>query len=101
MRLILLIMCLWAGLVSDVAWPAIDCSRAKTNADLMICSNSKLAAAQEYMAWSFRQALRRGVNQDLLRDSQRAWYENERNVCNDAPCLLKAFEERSAELDSY
>ena len=101
MRLILLFMCLWAGLVSDVAWPAIDCSRAKTNADLMICSNSKLAAAQEYMAWSFRQALRRGVNQDLLRDSQRAWYEKERNVCNDTSCLLKAFEERSAELDSY
>lgn len=101
MRLMLLIMCLWVGLVSGAARAAIDCSRAKTNADLMICSNSKLAAAQEYMAWTFRQALRRGVDQDLLRDSQRAWYENERNVCDDASCLQKAFEERSAELDSY
>jgi uncharacterized protein len=94
-------MCVWACLVSASAVAAIDCSRAKTNADLMICSNSKLAAAQEEMAWSFRQALRRGVDQSLLRDSQRSWYHNERNGCNDAPCLLKAFEERSAELSNY
>ena len=101
MRLLSLILGLWICLTWDVAWAAIDCSRAKTNADLMICSNSKLAAAQERMAWTFRQALRRGVDQNLLRESQRDWYENERNVCNDAPCLLNAFDERSAELDDY
>ena len=101
MRLILLTMCVWICVGSGAAWAAIDCSRAKTNADLMICSNSSLAAAQEEMAWVFRQALRRGVDQILLRDSQRNWYENERNVCNDAPCLLKAFNDRSAELASY
>ena len=101
MRLILLTICVWICLVSGAALAAIDCSRAKTNADLMICSNSRLAAAQEEMAWTFRQALRRGVDQILLRDSQRTWCENERNVCNDAPCLLKAFEERSAELANY
>jgi len=101
MRLILLTICVWVCLVSGAAWAAIDCSRAKTNADLMICSNSRLAAAQEEMAWTFRQALRRGVDQNLLRESQRSWYENERNGCNDAPCLLKAFEERSAELANY
>ena len=101
MRLSLLLMPLLACLMSSHAGAVIDCSRAKTNADLMICSNSKLAAAQEEMAWVFRQALRRGVDQSLLRDSQRNWYENERNVCNDAPCLLKAFDERSAELANY
>jgi len=101
MRLILLTMCMWICVGSGAAWAAIDCSRAKTNADLMICSNSKLAAAQEEMAWVFRQAVRRGVDQILLRDSQRNWYENERNVCNDASCLLKAFNDRSAELASY
>jgi uncharacterized protein len=101
MRLILLTICVWVCFVSGAAWAVIDCSRAKTNADLMICSNSRLAAAQEEMAWTFRQALRRGVDQNLLRDSQRAWYEHERNVCNDAPCLLEAFEERSAELANY
>ena len=101
MRLILLTICVWICVGSGAAWAAIDCSRAKTNADLMICSNSQLAAAQEEMAWVFRQALRRGVDQSLLRDSQRNWYENERNVCNDAPCLLKAFNDRSAELANY
>ena len=101
MRLIMWTMCVWACLVSGAAWAVIDCSRAKTNADLMICSSSRLAAAQEEMAWTFRQALRRGDDQNLLQDSQRSWYENERNVCNDATCLLKAFEERSAELANY
>lgn len=101
MRLILLIMSSWVCLTSSDVWAVIDCSRAKTNADLMICSNSELAAAQERMAWTFRQALQRGVDRDLLQDSQREWYENERNVCNDAPCLFKAFDERGAELDAY
>jgi len=94
-------MGVWICLVSGAAWAVIDCSRAKTNADLMICSNSRLAAAQEEMAWTFRQDWRRGVDQSLLRDSQRSWYENERNVCKDAHCLLKAFDERSAELANY
>ncbi len=101
MRLILVFLFTWACLVPGAAFAAVDCSRAKINADLMICSNSRLAAAQEDMAWTFRQALRRGVDQNLLRESQRAWYENERNTCNDAPCLLKAFEDRSAELANY
>lgn len=101
MRLISPILCLCVFLNCGAAWAAIDCSRAKSNADLMICSNSKIAAAQEQMAWTFRQALRRGVDQHLLRESQRDWYENERNVCDDAECLVKAFDERSAELDNY
>jgi len=101
MRLISLMILSWSFLVSSNAGAVIDCSRAKTNADLMICSNSELAAAQEQMARTFREALRRGVDQNLLRDSQRAWYEHDRNGCNDAACLFKALEERSAELENY
>lgn len=101
MRLILLNLLVLICLTSGAASAAIDCSRAKSNADLMICSNSQLASAQEQMAWSFRQALRRGVDQDLLRESQRAWYENERNTCNDVACLMESFQKRSAQLDSY
>lgn len=101
MRLGSLTLFLFTCLVSHNALAVIDCSRAKTNADLMICSNRTLASAQEQMAKTFRQALRRGVDQNLLRDTQRSWYANERNACNDVQCLLDAFETRSAELDTY
>jgi uncharacterized protein len=101
MSLKLLSLAIGAVLVSANAAAATDCSRAKTNVDKLICSSSALAVAQEHMAWSFRQAVWRGVDPGKLRSSQLQWKAEVRDVCNDVPCLLKAFDERGAQLDNY
>ena len=101
MRLRTLLLALCVFLMSGVAAAAIDCSRAKTNTDKLICSSSRLGLAQEQMAFSFRQAVNRGVDPAMLRRSQQQWNDQVRNACNDVPCLLKAFDERGAELDNY
>jgi uncharacterized protein len=101
MKLTMLIAAVCALFVSNVALAAIDCSRARSNVDKLICSSSKLGMAQEQMAYSFRQAVNRGVDPGLLRRSQQQWQDEVRNACNDVPCLLKAFDERGAELDNY
>lgn len=88
-------------LMSSASWAAIDCSRAKTNVDKLICSSTELEVLQEAMAYSYRMAMRRGVDLELLRRTQQEWYDNVRNGCNDVPCLRKAFDQRGAELDNY
>ncbi len=82
------------------AWPAIDCSRARSNAEKMLCSNVRLMRADEQLALAYREAIRRGVNPQELIESQRTWITEARDVCNDAECMLKAYVDRISDLDS-
>ncbi|MBC8008151.1 MAG: hypothetical protein H7X76_08920 [Prolixibacteraceae bacterium] len=79
---------------------AFDCSRAKSNAEKLLCSNPRLAVADERMALAFRGAIHRGVDRRLLMETQRDWINDARDICNDVECMLKAYEERISELDS-
>ncbi|HEX4984531.1 MAG TPA: lysozyme inhibitor LprI family protein [Burkholderiales bacterium] len=79
---------------------AIDCSRAKTNAEKMLCSSSRLAAADERLARAYREALNRGVRPEVLLEGQRAWVRDARDACNDVECMLRAYEERTSELEN-
>jgi len=101
MRLNLLCIAFGGVLVSSAAFGAIDCSRAQNNVDKLICSSSRASSAENQMAWSYREAMRRGVDPHMLRRTQSEWQTQVRDACNDVPCLLKAFDERGAELDNY
>jgi len=79
---------------------AIDCSKAATNTEKLLCSNSRLAKADELLALAFREALHRGVKAQQLMDSQRVWIREVRDACNDVECLLHAYEERISELQN-
>jgi uncharacterized protein len=101
MRLNLMCFAVCSCLFSGAAAGAIDCSRAVTNVDKLICSSSRAAIAENQMAYSYREALRRGVDPQLLSRSQREWQEQVRDLCNDVSCLVKAYDERGAEIDNY
>ena len=79
---------------------ALDCSRARSNAEKMLCSNGRLALAEERMAYAFREAIRRGVDPSELMQSQRRWTTEIRDACNEVECMLKAYEDRTAELEN-
>ena len=89
-----------ALIVPASALAALDCSRAKTNAEKMLCSNSRLAEADERLAFAFRSAVHRGADPKELMEAQRVWIRDARDVCNDVECMLKAYEERISDLDS-
>ena len=101
MRLKLLWLVLCACVSSGAVLAAVDCSRAKSNVDKLVCSSSVLSLAEEEMAKSYRSAMRRGVDLRELQRTHIEWYEHVRNACNDVSCLLKAFDDRSAELENY
>ncbi len=77
-----------------------DCSRANTNTEKLLCSNSRLAVADQRMALAFRGAIRRGADSRTLMEAQRVWIHDARDVCNDVECMLKAYEERISDLDN-
>ena len=79
----------------------LDCSRAKSNAEKLLCSNSRLANADERMALAFRGAIHRGADPGMLMEAQRVWIHDARDVCNDVECMLKAYEERISDLDNH
>jgi uncharacterized protein len=88
-------------LVAPLPAPAaLDCSRARSNAEKMVCSNSRLALAEERMAYAFREAIRRGADPSTLMQTQRRWTTEIRDACNEAECMLKAYEDRTAELEN-
>jgi uncharacterized protein len=82
------------------AWAALDCSRAKTNSEKLLCSNSRLAEADARLAFAFRGAIRRGADPKEMMEAQRIWIRDARDACNDVECMLKAYEERISDLDN-
>ena len=86
--------------VTMASQAAVDCSRARSNSEKLICSNRTLMVAEELMAMSFRQAIHRGNDPKLLMESQGRWIREVRDTCNDAACMFQAYEQRAAELDN-
>jgi uncharacterized protein len=82
------------------ALAVVDCSHANTNTEKLLCSNSRLAEADQRMALAFRRALGRGADPQALMDSQRTWMREVRDACNEVECMLNAYEERISDLDS-
>lgn len=88
--------------VAAPAWGAINCYKPnKTGVETLICSNDRVAAADEQMALAFRDAFLRSRDREALVQEQDEWRKNVRDACNDVPCLLRAFQQRTSELETY
>jgi uncharacterized protein len=80
---------------------ATDCSRAKTNVERLLCSSDRLAVADQLLAIAFRGAFNRtDRREDLVADQER-WRKTVRDACNDVPCLVRAYEDRTSELETW
>lgn len=81
---------------------AQDCGRPKTVYERIVCSNDRVSEAHERFAFAYFNHYRRAMNDELrdaIRRGQREWELTVRDACMDVPCLLKAFEERTLELE--
>ncbi|MCU0868452.1 MAG: hypothetical protein MUF30_02460 [Burkholderiales bacterium] len=97
---LVVVLCLASGFCAEVL--AQDCSKPKSNTERLICSNDRVAAASERLAFAFLAAYRRMTTddaRDAMRRDQRQWEEGTRNACPDVPCLLQAYDERTLLLE--
>ena len=89
------------ALATAPVWAVTDCSRPKTSIDWLLCSNDKAALADNIMAAAFRDAFRRTDDKDALIQDQERWKREVRDACNDIPCLMRAFQDRTSELETW
>jgi uncharacterized protein len=80
---------------------ATDCSRARTNVERLLCSSDRVAAADQMMALAFRDAFNRTERREELLADQDRWRRDVRDRCNDVPCLVQAYEDRTSELETW
>ena len=78
-----------------------DCSKPKTKIDWMLCSSDRARMEEQRMARAFRDAANRTEDRRKLLDDQKDWTEHVRDACNEIACLLKAYQQRAEELETY
>lgn len=83
------------------AQAVVDCSRARSPIEKMLCSSQRAATADQRMAVAFRGAFARAADREALRADQLRWQAEVRDLCVEVDCLVKACEARSADLDDW
>ncbi|MGK5011781.1 lysozyme inhibitor LprI family protein [Janthinobacterium sp. MDB2-8] len=74
--------------------PGIDCSRAKSHVENLICTAPELVVADSDMTSAYRAAFRRSKNKNDLADFQDSWIKFNRDRCQDVECLILSYRER-------
>ena len=78
--------------------PSFDCTQATTDAEFLICSDENVSRADRLLARTYLSVSRRMANQASLQREQSVWRTNVRDSCEDAACMLGAYEARIAQL---
>lgn len=73
---------------------SFDCSLKLNEIEQLICDNEQLSDLDERLSKQYQ--LNKSSTKDAvsLRDSQRSWLRNERNLCSDIDCLSKVYQSR-------
>ncbi|MCE5244054.1 MAG: lysozyme inhibitor LprI family protein [Syntrophobacteraceae bacterium] len=96
-------VCIFTAALSLAAMNAaraagFDCSKASTEAERLICSDQQLSALDDRLSEAWRQAWKKSADREALKKAQQEWIKNGRDVCQDVPCMQKAYETRIASL---
>ncbi len=78
---------------------SLDCSKLVSTASRLVCGDTELSRADDELAAALALAMRSG-NKVTIRNAQRVWLREQRNVCTDKNCLLRAYLARIAEVRS-
>lgn len=78
---------------------SFNCAKAQTPVEHLICSDPQVSELDDRLGMAYRAAEVTGTWQPSeLGPDQKEWLKNVRNKCNDAPCLVRAYQARIAEL---
>ncbi|MDB5433062.1 MAG: hypothetical protein JWP35_4178 [Caulobacter sp.] len=77
-----------------------DCGAARSPAEMMVCYDPSLAAADRRMQRAWRRALDSGASHDELRRDQRAWLRDRDEAALDSPEAVRSlYVQRTRELE--
>jgi uncharacterized protein len=89
-----------ATLSSSLQAASFDCAKASTNVEKLICMDAIISQQDEQLEQVYKGVLGKIVDKESLRRAQRIWLKEKRNFCKDAMCLMQAYHERIAQLNS-
>lgn len=95
-----LVLCILLGWTA-AAQAVLDCSKARTPVERVLCSSPRAALAEQRMALAFRSAFARAADREALRADQLRWQGAVRDACVDADCLVRVCDERVADLEDW
>ncbi len=95
---LILATCIVLIIAGKIHAASFDCSKASSEVEKMICSDYELSKLDETMNKAYVQALDRADNEERMIEDQRQWLKNERNACQNAECVKKAYKARMKEL---
>ncbi|WP_233873407.1 lysozyme inhibitor LprI family protein [Paraburkholderia adhaesiva] len=77
---------------------SFDCSKLMSVQAQLICGDAELTRVDQELAEIYSQKSKSATNKSKLREDQRAWLRNSRNVCSDKACLQRSYRLRIDEL---
>lgn len=80
---------------------SFDCKKSCTFVEQAICINKRLSKLDDKLAEEYKKAIEIAFAPDVLKQEQRDWLDNERNVCQDVACLKRVYKERIEYLATY
>ena len=78
----------------DINGASFNCQKSHTFVEQAICNNKQLSDLDEKLDEAYKRALKKTIDPDFLRENQRGWLTEERDVCQDVTCLKHAYKER-------
>lgn len=98
----ILLLLLTVTLPNTSCAASFDCTKAATEQEKMICSDSTLSSLDDKLANTYKSALQETTNTKAaeIQASQKEWLRNVRNNCTSKPCLVQAYEKRILQLTS-
>ena len=82
--------------------PSFDCTKTTWKSERLVCSSQQLAVLDLAMSNAYHDATARSPTRATdLKVAQIHWLRKTREVCNDVPCLVHAYESRILELRNF
>lgn len=88
----------WLSLAISAQAASFDCGKASTKSEKIICGDDELSKLDETLSNLYRQVIERNIDRQEIVKEQKAWLKDERNVCQDASCMKRAYEARTREV---
>jgi uncharacterized protein len=97
-RIAFLLVAACSVTMSSVNSASVDCAKAKTKIDKLICSDAKLSEADEKLTALYKEVLGKSPVPEDTKQRQLEWIKGSRNTCKNAQCLEQAYTSRISDL---
>ena len=87
-----------AAPAAEIVRPSLDCAKAASVQEKLICSDPQLAKLDSDLADAYRRVGDAAPDRTAVLASQRIWIKQSFSICADKACLITAYQSRLSEL---